>query len=127
MKNKKRSASEIGRASRSKGKVGEREAARELMKRISGSRIERSVQYAGRDASHGEGGMPDLIGMQGYHFEVKRTEKSQPYRWIEQVLKDKKTEEIGVILHRQNRKEWIVIMSIDDFCRLVNKAERSDK
>lgn len=120
MVNKKRTASEIGKASRNKGKTGEREAAKALMERIPGAHIERSVQYSGRGAARGAGGMPDLVGLKPFHLEVKRTERSEPYKWLAQVQSDKLPGDIGVVLHRQSRKEWIVIMDLDDFCRLVN-------
>lgn len=120
MANKKRSPSDIGRASRNKGKSGEREAAKALMERIPGVVIKRSVQYSGRGTAHGTGGMPDLVGLEHFHLEVKRTEKAEPYRWIQQVQADKLPGEIGVVLHRQSRKDWIAIMSLDDFCKLVN-------
>lgn len=111
-----------GKASREKGKRGEREAARELMKRIPNVKIQRSVQYAGRMAAHSQGGMPDLMGLKGFHLEIKRTEKAKVYDWMEQVNGDKKPDEIGVILHRQSGKEWIAILSIDDLCKLINAA-----
>lgn len=119
---RRRTASEIGRASRQKGKAGEREAARELMGRMPGIEIKRSVQYSGRGASgSSDGGMPDLIGLPGVHLEIKRTERSEPYKWLEQVRADKRPGEIGVILHRQSRKGWIAIMNLDDFCKLYSK------
>lgn len=126
MENKKRSPSDIGRASRNKGKVGEREAAKALMERIPGVKIERSVQYSGRGAARGTGGMPDLVGLSPFHLEVKRTEKAAPYKWLEQVRTDKLSGELGVVLHRQSRKEWIAIMTMDDFCKLVNMARMNN-
>ena len=120
MENKKRSPSDIGRASRNKGKAGEREAAKALMERIPGVKIERSVQYSGRGAARGSGGMPDLVGLKPFHLEVKRTEKAEPYKWLTQVQSDKLPSELGVVLHRQSRKGWIAIMDLDDFCKLVN-------
>lgn len=121
MANKKvRTAAEVGRASRNKGKSGEREAARALMERIPGVKIERSVQYSGRGANKGMGGMPDLVGLEKFYLEVKRTEQARPYEWLRQVQADKLTDEIGVVLHRQSRKEWICMLTLDDFCRMVN-------
>ena len=114
-----RTASEIGRASRSKGKAGEREAAKAIMDRIPGVKVERSVQYSGRGASGGDGGMPDLVGLDDMHMEVKRTERAAVYQWMEQVERDKRPGEIGVVLHRQSRRDWICILSLDDFCRLI--------
>lgn len=60
-----------GRASREKGKRGEREAAKALTERIPGVKIQRSVQYAGRMASHSSGGMPDLTGLAIYPGTIK--------------------------------------------------------
>ena len=114
--------SQKGKASKEKGKRGELEAAKVLMEGIPDTYIRRSVQYAGRMASHGGGGLPDLIGLDRYHLEVKRTEKAQLSLWMEQVANDKLPGEIGVILHRKNAGRWMAILDIEDFCKLVNLA-----
>ena len=69
----------MGKASRDKGKRGEREVAEFL--RDHGIPARRGVQYAGGADS------PDVIGFEGVHIEVKRTEALRLYPALEQALR----------------------------------------
>ena len=66
----------MGKAQRDKGKRGEREAAVELTKAL-GVLVERTRQFKGSPNS------ADLEGVDGLHFEVKRTERLSLYPAIE--------------------------------------------
>lgn len=99
--------------SRSKGKRGELEIARILKER--GYEARRGQQYCGAN------GDADVTGVPGLHLEIKRTEACQPYKYIEQAKNDAKDGEVPIVLHRQSRKKWIVIMDMEDFFDMYEK------
>jgi len=103
----------MGRKSRDKGKRGEREAAAEIAK-LFGVEAARGRQYHGRDDA------PDIVtGLQGVHFEVKRTERLNLYDALEQAGSDA-GDAIPVVLHRRNGKRWVAIVALDRLSELAN-------
>lgn len=113
----------MGKASRDKGKRGEREVA-ELL-RDHGIPARRGVQYAGGTDS------PDVIGLEGVHIEVKRTEVLRLYPALEQAMAETRPGDIATVWHRPNGRPWAVIMLAADFIALMralgptNPATRS--
>lgn len=103
----------MGRKSKTKGKVGEREAAHELS-RLFACQARRGVQYQGGPES------PDIVSDIPVHFEVKRTEKLQLWPAIEQAEQDAHGK-IPVVLHRPNLRPWLVILNLEDLPGLVEK------
>ena len=101
----------MGKTSRDKGKRGEREVA-ELL-RDHGIPARRGVQYAGGADS------PDVIGLEGVHIEVKRTETLRLYPALEQALAERKPGDIATVWHRPNSRPWAVIMFAADFIALM--------
>ena len=111
-----------GKRSRDKGKVGEREAAKELS-RILGINMRRGQQYSGL-------GGDDVVGWSGVHVEVKRAERLSPYVALAQATADTKFDEVPLVLHRKNGQRWILICELDQLPLLsicVQEAMRSDK
>jgi hypothetical protein len=106
----------MGSMSKTKGKIGEREAAKEVA-RVLGVQCRRGVQYAGGPES------PDLVSsLDGFlHFEVKRCEKLSVYRAMDQADRDKKETQMPVVLHRQNNRRWLAIVYLDDLAVLASK------
>jgi uncharacterized protein (DUF2237 family) len=101
--------------SRTKGKVGEREAAGELVEVRVCASARRGVQYQGGVDS------PDLhTSLPGVLFEVKRTEKLSLYAAMKQAKADAGPN-VPVILHRRNRQETLAIVPL---ARLRELAER---
>lgn len=100
----------MGLASKQKGKRGEREVAN-LLKEY-GYPGRRGVQYCGIF------GDSDVVGMDGVHIEVKRTEKFRLYDAMEQSKHDAKPGEIPTVWHRQNDREWVVVLDARDFIHL---------
>ena len=93
----------MGRMSRNKGKVGEREAAKELT-RVLGVDASRGRQFQGSDDS------PDVrTSLHGTHFEVKRVEALQLYPAMQQATDDAGAN-VPVVLHRKNNKPWLVVV-----------------
>ena len=102
--------------SRQKGKNGELELAHVLQGY--GYDVHRSVQYSG--ANHDA----DLYGMDGYHIECKRVEKLNIDTAIEQSIRDARENEIPIVCHRKNRKEWLVTIRLKDFMEVVDGKDR---
>ena len=101
--------------SNQKGKRGEREAAQFLANE--GFPARRGQQFAGGTDS------PDIIceTLPGIHFEVKRTERGNPYDWISQAQRDAGYK-LPVVLHRRNDHEWLAVLPAKDFFRIVRES-----
>lgn len=98
--------------SRTKGKVGELEVSSIL--KSHGYEARRGQQF------HGGGDSPDVIGLPGFHLEVKRVEKGSLYDWMDQAAEDSKdTDKVPVVVHRRSRRDWVAILSLHDFLALV--------
>ena len=101
----------MGKASRDKGKRGEREVAEFLCDH--GIPARRGVQYAGGADS------PDVIGLDGVHIEVKRTEALRLYPALEQAMAERRPGDIATVWHRPNGRPWAVIMLASEFIALM--------
>lgn len=99
--------------SRAKGKRGELEASRLL--REHGFDARRGQQF------HGGADSPDVVGMPGWHIEVKRVEKGNLYDWMHQASTDCGDNK-PVVFHRRNNHPWVVILQAEDFFQLVSEA-----
>lgn len=99
---------------RSKGKAGELELARIL--RCHGFEARRGQQYCGTS------GDADVVGLPGIHVEVKRVEKLNIEKAMEQSRSDARKGEIPIVVHRKNRKPWLVTMDLEDFLELYDQA-----
>ena len=81
--------------------------------------MRRSQQYAGIN------GDADIVGVPGLHVEVKRQEKMDMYGSMEQAHRDAAEGDVPIVMHRKNRRPWVVIVQTDDlleFCRTVVAA-----
>ncbi len=107
----------MGMMQRRKGAAGEREAA-EKLNEVLGTRFHRGRQY------HGGPESPDLAGdLPGLHLEVKRVEALRLYPSLEQARRDAATDEVPAVIHRPNRKPWVVIVYADDLIRLLDVVD----
>ena len=98
--------------SKRKGAVGEREIAQYL--RDHGySDARRGVQYQGGADS------PDVIGLRGFHIEVKRVEHLNLNDAMEQSIRDSAKDEIPIVVHRKNNDFWKVTLRLDDFMEVI--------
>ena len=101
--------------SKDKGKRGEREAAAKL-RELGYDGARRGVQYQGGPDS------PDVAdAIPGVHIEVKRVERFQLYKALEQAVSEKRQGDVPIVLHRSSRKPWVVVVELD---RLLDLAER---
>ncbi len=108
--------------SRRKGKTGELALVRKLKEY--GYDVRRSQQYAGinNDA--------DVVGIDHLHIECKYTAQGHgnTYDWIDQAKRDKRPDEIPVVMHKKVSKEykgneWLVTMTLDDFMQIWSNYE----
>ena len=98
--------------SKNKGRVGEREFAKFL--RAHGfSEARRGQQYSGIEGE-------DVVGLPGYHIEVKRVERLNIHDTMNQSIRDADNQ-IPIVAHRKNRTEWLVTMRAEDFLELVRE------
>lgn len=105
----------MGKMSRDKGKVGEREVAKLL--RDHGFEAQRGAQYQGGHDS------PDVKhNIPGLHIEVKRVEKLNMSSAIAQAKADAGSGKAPAVFHRKSREDWLVTMGALDFMKLVEKA-----
>ena len=103
--------------SRTKGKRGELEAAH-LLKEY-GYDARRGQQFSGIN------GDADVVGLPGVHIEVKRVEKLNIDKALEQAIRDKRESEIPIVMHRKNRTKWKVTMLFDDWMMLYKALEKN--
>jgi hypothetical protein len=89
-----------------KGKRAEREAAA-VLGQVFGVACRRSQQYAGGTDS------ADVVGLDGVHVEVKHQERMRLFDWVAQAVRDC-GKNVPVVLHRQNRKPWLLTIQLDD-------------
>jgi Holliday junction resolvase len=105
----------MGKMSKEKGKRGEREVA-ELL-RGNGWHARRGQQFAGGTDS------PDVVStLPDVHIEVKRSESIQVYKALEQATNDAKANEMPTVWHKKNGQDWVVILTANDFLRLMEKV-----
>jgi Holliday junction resolvase len=110
----------MGKASRDKGKRGEREWALFLRSRGGFDSARRTGQSVGGSCS------PDVVsghdngsGFEAFHCEVKRVEKLNIYDAIDQATRDSACKQIPYCAHRKNDCRWLVTVDGEDFMRLM--------
>ena len=104
----------MGKMSKTKGKVGEREVAA-LLKICGFSDAKRGQQFAGG------GDSPDVVGLPGFHIEVKRSETFSPYAALDQAINDCGPQKIPVVFHRRNNREWIAVLDAGEFLNFIKE------
>lgn len=101
--------------SRRKGADGELEFAQLLCE--AGFEARRGQQFCGGDRS------PDVItNIPGVHFEVKRVEKLNVDKAMEQAIADAPTSRFHCVAHRRNRKVWLATIPMSQFLTLYAKV-----
>lgn len=116
--------------SREKGKRGELEIAHLLS--AYGYECRRNQQFSGAN------GDADVVGLPGIHLEIKRTEKLNIDKALQQSIRDNYADElrqgtdlIPVVMHRSNddRKKdstkgvWKVTLTLKDFMKIYQAWE----
>lgn len=81
----------------------------------------------------GANGDPDVVTNMGHiHIECKVTANGHgsTYDWIDQAKRDKKPDEIPVVMHKKVSKEyrgykWLVTMTLDDFMKIWSEYDNA--
>jgi len=109
----------MGLGSRTKGARGELEAA-EALTRI-GLDCSRTAQRTGKT------GMADLeCDGVNLHIEVKRTERLNPYRYMDQAIADsQRTRRKPLVVMRSSHKPWLILCRLDDLPSIVEEGLRA--
>lgn len=102
--------------SKIKGKVGELEAAK-VMTKLTELEFRRGQQFKGTPDS------PDILcdGIKDFHFEVKRVQKLNIDKALEQADKDAGEEARPILMHRANDKQWKLTIYAQDLRFFVEK------
>lgn len=82
-----------------------------------------------RNQQAGIGGKdnPDISlqhGRRRFHLEVKREERFGLYPAMEQATTDANGHAVPVVVHRRNRKPWVVVLRLGDFLGLLEGGEK---
>ncbi len=104
----------MGKLSRNKGKLGEREV-RDLF-RDAGFTARRGQQYAGGPDS------PDVIVEElgtNWHWEVKRVEKLNLRDAVDQAKREAGPDQAFAVFHRRNASPWLVTLDARQFIELL--------
>lgn len=101
-----------------KGARGEREFASYL--REQGWDAIRGCQNAGRDKTGHAA--PDVICEDlPIHFEVKRVEKLQIRKALNQAIVDAEPGKVPVVAWRENHSDWVAVLKMDDLIKFVRE------
>jgi hypothetical protein len=100
--------------SKRKGKNGELEVAHILQAR--GYNARRSQQFCGAN------GDADVVGLPGFHIEVKRVEKLNLGKAMDQAKRDASKDEVPIVFHRKNNGKWQATLMLDDFLDIVDDS-----
>lgn len=106
---------EIGKRSKMKGKRGEREVANIL--KAHGHNARRTAQYCGST-----GDASDVIGLDGYHIEVKNVERLNLWKAIEQSRHDAMEagkNEVPVVVFKRSREKWQICLPFEEFLKIL--------
>lgn len=71
---------------------------------------------------HGGSDSPDIVvpALPGFHFEGKRVEAGNLYKWLAQAKRDA-GKKVPVVAHRKNKEEWVAILPLHDFLNLLQR------
>lgn len=98
--------------SKKKGSKGEWEFCNKF-NALFGTNLRRSQQYCGANND------ADVVGIDGIHFEVKRVEKLNLSKAMDQALNDC-GDNIPVVAHRRSREPWMITVRLEDLEKLFH-------
>ena len=103
----------MGRSSQAKGRRAELELAEFLR--------EHGLPDARPGTALNYGTEPDITGVTGLHIECKRHERLEISRWYAQAQQDAAKMKDGrpAVVYRQNRREWMIVLSLSDYLALT--------
>lgn len=102
----------MGKAQRNKGAAAEREVAAIINDRL-GTDLRRTPLSGGMTWKG------DIRGWDGMHVEVKRQERLSIPAWVKQAEDDCPEGDIPLVVFRQSREPWRVVIRLDDLLGLA--------
>lgn len=103
--------------SKRKGKVAELNIAHILQDH--GYDARRTAQYCGNT-----GDASDVVGLDGFHIEVKHQERIEIDKWWKQTTHDaKESGTIPLLVFRKNRQNWRVCLDFETFLDILKSRE----
>src|SRR5699024_10044443 len=92
-----------------------------LCKKHGFDRARRGQQYSGIEGK-------DVVGLPNVHVEVKRVERLNLSKAMEQAMEDAGDEEIPIVAHRKNREKWKITMLAEDWFEFFKKwSDKSEE
>lgn len=110
----------MGKASRDKGKRGERMLAAALS--VYGYDCRRTQQFCGRG-----GESSDVKGLPGIHIECKFVERLNLRSAVEQAVGDAKPGALPAVFHKQSRKGWLVTMPLEHWMSIYQHYRNKEE
>ena len=106
-----------GRSAQSKGRRAEIELARYLK--------DHGIESARPGDPLNYGQQADVMGVDGVHIECKRHERLEIARWYQQAETDAQRMQDGrpAVIYRQNRRPWMIVLSLSDFLSLMEDKQ----
>ena len=98
--------------SRAKGARAERELAHRLSE--FGFQCRRGQQFSGIEGE-------DVVGLPMVHIECKSVERLNLRDAMAQSERDAKEDQIPVVMHKKNRKPWLVTLNLEDFMMMYRQ------
>lgn len=129
--NMERNRKALGRYAKAKGKRGEREVAN-MLKAAGFTAARRTAQFCGKT-----GDASDVMGLPGYHIEVKYVEKLNLWNAVDQAARDSAAHQestgeelVPIVFFRKRGRHWLVCLDAEKFLALVKTEadhERADR
>ena len=94
--------------SRAKGARAEREIAKILREEYGFENVRRGQQFSGIEGE-------DIVGLPMVHCEVKNVQKLNLRDAMAQSERDAKEDQVPIVIHKKDRKPWLVTMNLNDF------------
>lgn len=104
--------------SRNKGARGEREFS-QVCREHGFEDSRRGQQFSGIEGE-------DVVGLPGIHVEVKRVETLNIDKAMDQSIRDAGEDQIPMVAHRKNRRQWLITMPADKWFELYKKSLQFD-
>lgn len=96
--------------SRAKGKRAELELAK-LLRGYGFKDARRGQQFSGIEGE-------DVVGLPMLHIECKNVQQLNLREAMAQSERDAKEDQIPVVMHKKDRKPWLVTINLEDFIRM---------
>lgn len=68
---------------------------------------------------------PDLVGLEGFHVEIKGVEALNVRKALKQSIEDaeKRKDGIPIVAWKKSKEPWTVTLLLDDFLDLIRKGK----